>query len=188
VDEVWLLDAEGIFERLKTMAAKVPENNRPRKPRRKAYPIIEEPPWLRVMFTLNFTKTRKRLLQEFDKWLQLPENKARFDAHAQNPVGKTGLFKDRLKDLAAWRLYRELGRDRALDFAETYRKRDKTGSPRPFHDPRQDQTKKVPLNEAPLYSEESGFLKAKRRAIQFLEVIDLLAECQYGVPRNVVVI
>jgi hypothetical protein len=188
VDEMWLLDAEGIFERLKTMAAKVPENNRPRKPRRKAYPIIEEPPWLRVMFTLNFTKTRKRLLQEFDKWLQLPENKARFDAHAQNPVGKTGLSKDRLKDLAAWRLYRELGRDRALDFAETYRKRDKTGSPRPFHDPRQDQTKKVPLNEAPLYSEESGFLKAKRRAIQFLEVIDLLAECQYGVPRNVEVI
>src|SRR4029453_17484714 len=97
VDEMWLLDAEGIFERLKTMAAKVPENNRPRKPRRKLYPIIEEPPSLRVMFTLNFTKTRKRLLQEFDKWLQLPENKARFDAHTQNPIGKMGLFKDRLK-------------------------------------------------------------------------------------------
>src|SRR4029450_13642350 len=31
VDEVWLLDAEGILERLKTMAAKVPEKKRPRK-------------------------------------------------------------------------------------------------------------------------------------------------------------
>src|SRR5207248_2860278 len=98
-----------------------------RKPQRKVYPIIEEPimgppnqkrAWVHVIFTLDFGKTKKRLLQEFDKWLQLPQNKARFDAHKQNPTGKTGASKDRLKDLAAWRLYRELGCKEALAFAE----------------------------------------------------------------------
>jgi hypothetical protein len=39
-----------------------------------------------------------------------------------------------------------------------------SGRPRPFHDPRKGQTKNVLPNEAPLYSEESGFLKAKKRA------------------------
>jgi hypothetical protein len=191
MDEVWLLDAAGIFDELKTMAAKVMQNKRPRKPQRKVYAIIEgwplqkkaQGPWVHVMFTLDFGKTKKRLLGEFDKWLQLPENKARFDAYGQNPIGKTGVFKDRLKDLAVWRIYEGCGRDweKANTFANDHRI-----NCRPFHDPRQGQTKEKRLNEAPLYSEESGFLKAKRRAIEFVEIIDALASFQYGVPRHVV--
>ena len=115
-------------------------------------------------------------MQEFDKWLQLPKNKARFDAHARNPRGKMGLFKDRLKDLAAWRIYEGCGRDweAANDFANRHRI-----NRRPFHDPRQGQTKKTLLREASLYGEEYGFLKAKRRAIRFLEFIAALKNFEY---------
>jgi len=160
------------------MAEKVVESYHSGKAQPAIYPIIEGPmivnltdnieekvTWVNVLFTVNFGKTRKRLVREFDKWLQLPENKARFDAHKQNPIGRTGVFKDRLKDLAGWRLYRELGCDKALAFAEKNRKRDKHGKPRQFHDARKEQSKtKMPLSEAQLYSEESGFLKAKARA------------------------
>jgi hypothetical protein len=96
---------------------------------------------LHVMFTLDFTATKKRLLEQFDKWLQLPENKARFHSHGRKPIGTTGVFKDRLKDLAAWRLYRALGCKEALAFAEKNRKRDKNGRPRQFHDARREQSK-----------------------------------------------
>jgi len=120
--------------------------------------------WIRALFTLGFSTTRKQLVREFDQWLQRPENKARFDAHERNPTGKTGSFNDRLKDLAAWRLYRELGCKEALEFAEKNRKHDEYGTARKFHDARKEQSKtKMPPNEAPLYSEESGFLRAKAR-------------------------
>ena len=104
---------------------------------------------LHVMFTLDFTATKKRLLEQFDKWLQLPENQARFHSYGRKPIGTTGVFKDRLKDLAAWRLYRALGCREALAFAEKNRKRNKNGRPRQFHDARREQSKtKMPLNEA----------------------------------------
>jgi hypothetical protein len=177
VIDVWHLNAMGIFDQLKTMVAEAMESKRLHKPQRKVYPIIEAPvldlkkarrAWVHVIFTLDFVKTKKRLLQEFDKWLQLPQNKARFAAHKQSPIGKTGVFKDRLKDLAAWRLYRELGCRETLAFAEKNRKRGEQGKFREFHDARKEQSKtKMPLNEAPLYSEESGFLKAKARALAY---------------------
>ena len=182
VNEVWHLVTRGILDQLNTIAAKVMETYRLGKPQRKVYPIIEGPiivdlsnpkkkervPLVHVIFTLDFSKTKNRLRQEFDKWLQLPENKARFDAHERNLTGETGGSKDRLKDLATWRLYRELGCNEALEFSEKNRKRDKYGTPRPFHDPRQGQSKKVSLNQAALYSEESGFLKAKARATAYI--------------------
>jgi hypothetical protein len=186
VNDVWHLTTRGVIDQLNTMAEQAIETYRSGKPQRKIYPIVEGPeivnvshprkkervPWVHVIFCLNFDKTKKRLVQEFDKWLQLPENKARFDAHKQNPTGKTGAFKDRLKDLAAWRLYRELGSKKALAFVEENRKPDEHGKPRQFHDGRKEQSKtKMPLNEAPLYSadnEESQFLKAKGRARNYL--------------------
>ena len=179
VHEVGYLTTTGIVDQLNTMAEKVMERYRLGQPHLEVYPIIEGPkivnlsnpkkrertPWVHVLFTVDFNKTKKRLLQEFDTWLQLPENKARFDTHKRDPTGTTGDSKDRLKDLAAWRLYRLLGCNEALAFAEKNRKRDKHRKPRQFHDARKEQSKtKMPLNEAPLYSEESGFLKAKARA------------------------
>jgi hypothetical protein len=137
----------------------------------KVYPILELPntPFVQGLLPLDFSKSKKRLLQEIGKWLNLPENKARFEKHKRKTeAGTEKQAKDRLKDLAAWRLCLELGCDEALSFAEKNRKRDKFGSPRPFHDWRQGQIEKLPPNEAPLYSEESGFSKAKKRAESYL--------------------
>ena len=164
--DVLCLTLMGVFDQLKRMEAEAINNKRTGKRSPKVYPIIEDSrfAWVHVLFTLDFCKSRKRLLREFDMWLQSPENRARFDTHRQSLTGKTGTFKDRLKDLAAWRLYRELGCEDALAFAQKNRKRDLQG-PRQFHDARKEQSKeKMPLNEAPLYSEESAFLKAKARA------------------------
>lgn len=168
----------GTFDELKKMAAQATEERKKRlrqpspendvQPLPKVYPIVDKQQWLHALFTLNFAKTKKRLRQEFEKWLDLPDNKKRLAAFKDNRIGKTGTFKDRLKDLAAWRLHRELGCEAALDFADENRKHDKAGRPRSFHDPRQGQSKKTPLNQAALYSEESGFLKAKARAVAYL--------------------
>src|SRR5262249_47155429 len=139
--------------------------------RQRVYPVLELPnaPLVQALLPLDFSKTKKRLLQSIGKWLDLSENKARFEKHKRKTeTGTEKQAKDRLKDLAAWRLYRELRCDEALSFAEKNRKRDKRGRPRPFHDPRKGQTTKVSPNEAPLYSEESGFSKAKKRAEGYL--------------------
>jgi hypothetical protein len=176
MNQVWLLDAMGIFDEFKAIAEQVradrKENALSLKPRKKVYPVLEgwprqkreNQPWVHALFTLNFTKTKKRLLQEFDEWLRLPENEQRFSRYQYNPVGKTGEFKDRLKDLAAWRLYQGCDRDwkTANNFAQSHRL-----NHRPFHDPRQGQTTKVAVSEAPLYSEQSGFLKAEKRALAY---------------------
>ncbi|MGC1321701.1 MAG: hypothetical protein WA849_05940 [Candidatus Udaeobacter sp.] len=140
-------------------------------PRQKFYPVLKIPntPFVQALLPLDFSKSRQRLLQEIDLWLQQPENKARFDKHELKiETGTEKQAKDRLKDLAAWRLYRELGSKEALAFAEKNRRRDEHGKPLKFHDVRKEQSKtKMPLNEAPLYSEESGFPKAKDRAVKY---------------------
>jgi len=175
MNEVWLLNAQGVFDEFKAMAEKVMEEKRRLAKPDRVYPIIEGLPrqkekasqWVQALFTIDFGKTKKRLTEEFAKWLEMPVNKSRFAAHKKDPTGKTGMFKDRLKDLAAWRIYCGCDRngDRANDFANQNRIKG-----RPFHDSRQGQLKKCSLHEAPLYSEEAveaGFLKAQRRVLDY---------------------
>jgi hypothetical protein len=149
------------------------------RPSKKVYPILElkNTPFVQVLLPLDFRKSKQRLLQEIDLWLQQTENKALFDKHKpKTEAGTEKEAKDRLKDLAAWRLFRELGRDGALEFAERHRKRNEAGEPRAFYDPRKGrkecgQLKQVPPNQAPLYSwqtGESAFRKAKVRVGRYL--------------------
>jgi hypothetical protein len=179
--EVMFLTA--YLDQLKEMADKALTESKEaaaaRRPRKKFYPILELPntPFVQALLPLDFSKSKKRLLQEISKWLEVPENKARFNKHKRTTeAGTEKQAKDRLKDLAAWKLFRELGRDGAPEFAEQHRKRDKRGRPRAFHDPREahkewGELKKVPPNEAPLYSwqtGESAFRKAKVRVDRYL--------------------
>jgi hypothetical protein len=169
-------------EELKEKAARArkeeeaPASNRPR---RKVYPILElkGTPFVQVLLPLDFSKSKQRLLQEIDLWLELTKNKARFVRHTpRTEAGTEKQAKDRLKDLAAWKLFRGRGRDGALEFAEQHRKHDKNGQPRAFHDPRQGrkergELQKVLPNEAPLYSwqtGESAFRKVKVRIDRYL--------------------
>jgi hypothetical protein len=134
-------------------------------------PIVESPGTSLVyaVLPLDFSKSKKRVRREIDDWLKLPDNKARFEKH--KPAKEAGTpkeAKDRLKDLAAWRLYRELGRDKANEFAVKHRLLDKHGRPRPFHDARKEPSiPKRPLNETLLFTLQSGdscFLHVIKRA------------------------
>jgi hypothetical protein len=170
--DVWSLKASGAFDAFKALGEKARPQFRTVRPEETAQAMKTVPPVLhshgslyRVLFDLDFRKTKKQLLSEFSAWLDLAENKQLLCKHNVPRVGTTGKARDRLKDLATWRLYRELGNNwnAANDFAEQNRKPSVA-----FHDARQGQSKKVPLTQAPLGSEQSYFLKAKSRAQSFL--------------------
>ena len=163
--EAMLLDAQGVFDEFKSMAAVARAKLTRPGPRQKAYPLLTNGRLFHALFTLDTTKTITRLLQEFDAWLNLPQNRNRFSKPENNPTGKTGVFKDRLKDLSAWRLLDELGFKRMQSFIEAESNR----GGRPFHDARYGQSDKVnQLHKAPLYREEGTALKAKERAKGYL--------------------
>lgn len=179
MNEVWNLESNGIFDELKRLAATQMQSKRTSGTQRapKVYPVIEgwpkqkkqSSPWVHALFTLDFRKTTKQLKDEFEMWLKQPESKARFDTHQINSTGKTGLFRDRLKDLAAWRILDQVGSIAAADiYVQKNRLKDSAGNPRQFHDPRRGQ-EKVSLNDAPLYRDDAGWRKAVRQAKAFTE-------------------
>ena len=144
MNEVWNLESNGIFDELKRLAATQMQSKRASGTQRapKVYPVIEgwpkrkeqSSPWVHALFTLDFRKTPKQLKDEFEMWLQQPESKARFDTHQINSTGKTGLFRDRLKDLAAWRILDQVDSIAAADiYVQKNRLKDSAGNPRQFH-------------------------------------------------------
>jgi hypothetical protein len=118
-----------------------------------------------VIFDLDFSKSEKQLVEEFRKWLRLPEYRKKLNTLKKSKIGTTGKALDRLKSLALFRLYREVGNDwnKANEFADKHRKESKK-----FHDARKGQSNEVGLAKALLGSEESYFLKAKNRALTYL--------------------
>jgi hypothetical protein len=175
--EAWTLNAMGVFDEFKAMAAEAMDERRksPSCPRfGPNYALLHvkdksdnDFPWFHALFLLDFSKDRSRLKDEFDAWLQLPQNKARFEKYKpkiKTEKGTANEAKDRVKDLAAWRLERTLGWKAATEYVRTHRLKDAAGRPRPFMDARTGQTEKTPLNDAPLYGHESGWSKAKARA------------------------
>lgn len=193
--DVATLDAMQIFTKFRKLAYQARKqsersiaDNKPFPPT--VYPVLHQDQWAWALFTIDFSKPKTRLRQEFEAWLELPDYKARLKKQKRERRGTADLFKDRLKDLATWRLYDDLPKDGLDRFAtlsnftenEKNRKRFKRFALRggvrykkddfmPFHDPRPGK-EKVPLNQAPLYSEQAGCLDAIRRAKQYLgEVI-----------------
>ena len=151
-----------------------------------------------VAFEADYSKSGNDLKEQFGAWLKTPENQQLLKKHKKPVTGATGLYVDRLKDLAAWRLYREFGNDwcRANDFAkerrkkftlleihERYktkeeRKQFKPGDPRPFHSAKPLKEKQttgqlvsIPANQANLFRTDDEARKAKQRALQFLREI-----------------
>jgi hypothetical protein len=146
----------------------------------------ERLPVYHVIFTLDFSKSETQLVSEFREWLKLPENLQRLDNYKRPKIGTTGKPLDRLKDLAAWRLYREHGNDwnKANDFARVHRKkftsaeirqRFKTqtqrdnispGSNKPFRDAKCQGGN--PANEADLFGEDADARKAQASAWRYM--------------------
>jgi hypothetical protein len=193
--DVWTLGAMGILDRFKAMAEQatpVIEELRPGetgKPTKVVWPILQQhESFYHVIFTLDFRKSEAQLLNEFREWLRLAENKERLAKYKMPKTGTTGAPLDRMKDLAAWRLYRESNNDwdAANDFANAHRKRltgteigkkyknktvgerkeIKAGSKKPFRDAKRQGEK--PPNQADLFGEEADAYKAEATAREYL--------------------
>ena len=144
------------------------------------------------LFEVNLSARKGDLRQQFRKWLPTPENRKRLKRYGKQKRGTTGDSLDRLRDLAAWRLYREMGNDceKANRFADENRRTFKSwaevyttskkvngrwpyspGEPRPFHGAKPVKSKDAPFtpaNEADLYSCDEDYRHAKQRAMQHL--------------------
>jgi hypothetical protein len=130
------------------------------------------------LFDVNLSARKRELALQFKKWLALPENRKRLKRYEKQKRGKTGEWHDRLKDLAAWRLCREITKEpKAWRHANTYACKNRLkfavakhpyrrGDPWPFHNARA--TNKRPANQAPLFSDQSEASDAKREAENFL--------------------
>ena len=98
--------------------------------------LVENWNLVHVLFTLDFTKTKKRLRQEFEAWLDLKDNRDRLATHAKSRTGTTGDQRSRLKELAVWRLYDGLGGFDALNNFASHNRRKERGKIVPFYDKR----------------------------------------------------
>lgn len=175
MSDVLSLEAMGVFDQFKAMAKAnepiiedVPPGNIG-KPMPYIAPILQcgKSPVYRVLFDLDFSETRTQLLNEFKEWLNQPDKEEYFEKH-RSPKSDTGRPLDRLKDLAAWRLYRELENNwqKANEFANKHRKSLNPKEPRAFRDAKV-QGGKAP-NEADLFSEDAEARKAQATAWKHL--------------------
>jgi hypothetical protein len=193
--DVWTLKALRAFDRFSAMGESarpvvedVPPGKRP-KPIERVPPVLQQHGAVyHVIFTVDFSKGEAELANEFKEWLKLPGNQRLLEEHRKPTRGTTGKPLDRLKDLAAWRLWRELGNDwnKANEFANAHRKKFSgwpqiramckklengkfqymPGDMRPFRDAKRQGGK--PANEAELFGEEADARKAKASALTFL--------------------
>jgi truncated hemoglobin YjbI len=129
------------------------------------------------LFEVDLSARKQDLVRQFSKWLVGPENRQRLNRHAQQKRGKTGDLLDRLKDLAAWRIYRENGNncEQANLFADRHRKAKavtvKRGEPpqriaRPFFNARSQDCR--PAHQADLFFCDEDYRHAKARALDRL--------------------
>jgi hypothetical protein len=146
-----------------------------------------------AVFDVDFSKSESQLLKEFQEWLRLPEQRGHLQRERRPTTGATGGDLDRLKDLAAWRLFRELGNDwnAANEFANKKRKAFgdmsevrtkankeqvgkwgyKTKSPRPFHSARQQCKGRIPPHKADLFAELADAYKARASAASYMALL-----------------
>jgi hypothetical protein len=140
-------------------------------------------PYSWCLFEIDFSASKGDLKKDFSNWLARHENRERFQRYQKNRRGKTGDSLDRLKDLAAWRLYRENDNDCGqANFIANKRRKTKLitatrDEPLPFHNARAVDGQTV--SEADLFACDEDYRHAKGRALEYL------AECfprEFGRP------
>lgn len=186
--QVWNLDANGIFDEFKALAAKQRQAMKSLIPTASCnvYPIVEgwpkqkqqASPWLHALFTMDLRKTPDRLKQEFGQWLNRPDIQKRRKQY-QLPPERTDAFRDQLKALAAWRLrdaFNDWGDaaafadDNRLTFARSQKVGGisyKAGEPRPFHNPGRKRSGERRANVGWLFQDEAAYRKSIRNAEQW---------------------
>ena len=202
--DVWTLKALGVFDRFNALGEKAKPVVKDVLPGTKGEPMKLVPPLLQqddrlpvyyALFNVDYSKSGTQLGKEFLEWLKLPENQERLAKYKKPTTGTTGKPLDRLKDLAAWRLYRECGNDweNANKFADKHRKHFtapkirewfKTkeercdydpGDPMPFRDAKPKKDKwaggrqtNIPANKADLFGEDADACKAQASAWKYM--------------------
>ncbi|MGA3169500.1 MAG: hypothetical protein ABSE62_00660 [Chthoniobacteraceae bacterium] len=141
----------GVFDAFKALTKKMAEESFRAKElgiaMAKPDPVLEVKegsPLAHALFTIDFRDSREKLVEAFDIWLQLPEQQARLRKHKQNRKGKARGPKERLRDLAAWRIASKLGYGKAWSFL------------------------KKELSKTPPYGEEAALRRATGRAVRYL--------------------
>jgi len=177
--DLWTLKAIGVLDKFKAMAEEAKPVIEDVPPGTKAKPMKLVLPMLQqheshhhAIFALDFSEAETHLVKRFGEWLKLPDNQQRLKQYAKPRRGTTGKSLDRLKDLAAWRLYRESGNElnAANDFANSNRKQRK-----PFRDakPKKENLasgkgKITPANDVDLFCDNAEAGDAQAGAWKFL--------------------
>jgi hypothetical protein len=170
MQDAWMLRSLGILKKFDKLSEKarpvvedVPPGSKP-PPMKLLHPILRQNQSLfNVIFTLDFSERETCLVERFRTWLQLPVIQKRLTRYKKLRSESRAKALDRLKDLAAWRLYREFNNDwnAANNFANKHRKEGK-----PFRDAkRQGDT---PAAKADLFREDADARKASASAWKYL--------------------
>ena len=122
------------------------------------------------LFEVDLSARKGDLTKQFEKWLALPKIKKLLNQYKQEKRGTSDKWKDRLKDLAAWRLCREITTEPkawiwANEYACQHRKDNRT-----FHNAKAQKLngKIIPANEARLFGDPSEASDALRNALSLL--------------------
>lgn len=192
VADVSTLQGHGIIECLRNTVEKQKRSLQEGDSPTPADAVFDVSPSIRyVVFKIDSARGAPELLKSFKVWLGREDNQAwlnRGDTKAESTADRA---LDRLKDLAVWRLFREMDNDweRVNDFANQHRKRFKDrreirettkmeqstkyayrpGGPRPFRDAKPKNGS--PPNEADLLGEAVDGYKAKKSALNYLSEI-----------------
>lgn len=208
VPDAWTLKAMGTLDKFKEMGEKAkpviedhdPQRGKFARPYKPVPAILQQHESLHhVIFSLDFSEKETHLAKRFAVWLKLPEIQTLLGKHERpkRPAIADAPL-DRLKDLAAWRLYRESGNDwnKANNFADKHRKcfsdqaecrrankdlakndprRYKLGHKRPFRDAKQKIEKQesgtpqiIQANRADLFGSDADPIKAQASAWKHL--------------------
>ena len=122
------------------------------------------------LFEVDLSARKGDLTKQFDKWLESRDNHARLQLYEFEKRGTSDKWKDRLKDLAAWRLCREITTGpKAWIWANEYACQHRKGN-RPFHNSKAQKLngELVPANEARLFGDPSEASDASRNALDSL--------------------
>ena len=206
--DVWTLKTARILEKFEAMAEKAkpvvedhdPQRGKFARPYKPVPSLLQQHESLyHAIFTLDFSEAETQLVNRFREWLGLPEIQTLREKHKRpKRPAVADTSRDRLKDLAAWRLYREKENDleAANDFADKHRKcfsdqaqvrrtnkdlakndprRYKIGDKRPFRDAKQQTEKQasgtlqiIPANQAGLFGEDADAREAQASAWKHL--------------------
>jgi hypothetical protein len=129
IKDVRLLNAMGVFDRFKQLAKDARGCKKPMVWGAHCPPIIGDNEIKHVVVALNYRGGKDAMKQMFCRWVDNDANQELFKKYYKKPIHKQNpdsavRYKEFLKFLAAWRLYDELGFEKAAEWTKKNRRED----------------------------------------------------------------